>query len=219
MADFVAYYRVSPGGRDRPGVVRLGLDAQREAVARHLAADGGTLLAEFIEEESGKRHTNRPELAAALAECRKRKATLLIAKLDRLSRNVAFIANLMEGGAAFVACDNPHANRLMVHMLAAFAEHEREQISQRTRAALKAAKARGIRLGNPRIETAWDAAKAAAEARQPSAPVLAQVAGWRREGASLREIGRRLQALGVRPPRGGPAWCLDSLRRLVGKAA
>lgn len=213
MADFVAYYRVSPGGRDRPGVVRLGLDAQREAVARHLAA-GGTLLAEFIEEESGKRHTNRPELAAALAECRKRKATLVIAKLDRLSRNVAFIANLMESGVAFIACDNPHANRLMLHMLAAFAEHEREQISQRTRAALKAAKARGTRLGNPRIETAWKAHREAAEARRPPATVLAQVAGWRRNGASLREIGRRLDGLGVRPPRGG-RWCLDSLSRLA----
>jgi DNA invertase Pin-like site-specific DNA recombinase len=85
-----------------------------------------------------------------LQECRRRKATLLIAKLDRLGRNVAFISALMESGADFVCCDNPHANRLMLHMLAAFAEHEREQISQRTRAALAAAKARGVKLGSPR---------------------------------------------------------------------
>jgi DNA invertase Pin-like site-specific DNA recombinase len=107
----------------------------------------------------------------------------------------------------------------MLHMLAAFAEHEREQISQRVRAALKAAKARGVRLGNPRIETAWKAVQVATEARRPPAPVLAQVAGWRHDGATLREIGRRLLALGVRPPRGGPVWCLDSLRRLVALAA
>ena len=94
----------------------------------------GELTAEFTEIESGKRHTNRPQLLAALAECRKRRATLVIAKLDRLGRNVAFISALMESGADFVCCDNPHANHLMLHMLAAFAEHERELISQRTKA-------------------------------------------------------------------------------------
>jgi Resolvase, N terminal domain len=95
------------------------------------------------------RHYERPQLAAALAACKKHKARLVIAKLDRLSRNLAFIATLMESGVEFVAVDNPHATKLTVHILAAVAEHEREMISERTRAALKAAKARGTRLGNP----------------------------------------------------------------------
>ena len=103
--------------------------------------------------ESGKRHENRPQLLAALRKCRKAKATLVIAKLDRLGRNVAFISALMESGVAFVGCDNPHANKLMLHMLAAFAEHERELISGRAKECL-AAKARGARLGNPRLHEA-----------------------------------------------------------------
>src|SRR5580700_11372561 len=145
MASYVAYYRVST---DRQGASGLGLDAQRQAVARFIGA--GQLVAEFTEIESGRRHTNRPRLLAALAECRKRRAVLLIARLDRLARNVAFIANLMESGVDFVAVDMPTANRLTIHILAAVAEHEREMISQRTKAALAAAKQRGTRLGNPR---------------------------------------------------------------------
>lgn len=103
-------------------------------------------LYEFTEVESGKKK-NRPELIAALWQCKKQKATLVIAKLDRLARNVHFVSGLMESGVDFIACDNPHANRLMVHMLAAFAEHERDLISQRTKEGLAAAKARGVKLG------------------------------------------------------------------------
>ena len=128
---FIAYYRVST---DRLGASGLGLDAQCQAVARQI--NGGQLVAEFTEIESGRRHTNRPQLLATLEECRKRRATLLIARLDRLARNVAFIANLMESGADFIACDMPQANRLTIHIPAAVAEHEREMISQRTKAAL-----------------------------------------------------------------------------------
>lgn len=124
----------------------LGLEAQRAAVSQHLAVNGGTIAAEFVEVESGAKK-RRPVLAQALDECRKRKATLLIAKLDRLARNVAFVSSLMEGGVDFVAVDAPYANKLMLHILAAFAEHEHEQISERTRRALAAAKARGVRLG------------------------------------------------------------------------
>jgi DNA invertase Pin-like site-specific DNA recombinase len=142
-SQFVAYYRVST---DRQGRSGLGLDAQREAVRAHLAGHSGALQAEFCEIESGKR-SDRPQLAAAIAAAKKAKATLIIAKLDRLARNVHFISGLMESGVDFVAADNPHANKLMVHLLAAFAEHEREQISQRTKDALAAAKARGARLG------------------------------------------------------------------------
>ena len=140
---FIAYYRVST---DRQGRSGLGLEAQRAAVVRYLAGIGGILIAEHTEVETGSRN-DRPELAKALAACRKHKARLVIAKLDRLSRNVAFIATLMDSGVEFVACDNPHATRLTLHILAAVAEHEREMISARTKAALQAAKVRGVRLG------------------------------------------------------------------------
>jgi DNA invertase Pin-like site-specific DNA recombinase len=140
---FIAYYRVST---DRQGRSGLGLEAQRAAVANYLAANGSGLLAEYTEVETGKRN-DRPDVQKALAACRKHKARLVIAKLDRLSRNVAFIAAMMDAGVEFVACDNPHATRLTLHILAAVAEHEREMIASRTKAALQAAKARGVRLG------------------------------------------------------------------------
>ena len=121
----------------------LGLDAQQAAVLAFINGNA-ELVPEFTEIESGKR-VDRPELAKALEVCRRQKAKLVIAKLDRLSRNLAFIATLMESGVEFVAVDNPHANKLTVHILAAVAQHEREMISERTKAALRAAKARGTR--------------------------------------------------------------------------
>jgi hypothetical protein len=114
MVDFIAYMRVST---DKQGITGLGMDAQREAVSRYVQ-NRGQIIAEFIEVESGKKHTNRPQLLAALAECRKRRAVLVIARLDRLARNVAFIANLMNSDVEFVAVDMPHANRLTIHILA-----------------------------------------------------------------------------------------------------
>lgn len=143
MAKFIAYYRVST---DRQGKSGLGLEAQQQAVTEYLNSAGGRLIDSYTEIESGKRN-QRPQLATALNACRKQKATLIIAKLDRLARNVYFISGLMESGVDFIATDNPHANRLMIHLLAAFAEHEREQISQRTKDALAAAKRRGVILG------------------------------------------------------------------------
>ena len=165
--EFVAYYRVST---DCQGASGLGLDAQRQAVVHH--AGSGQLVAEYTEIESGRRHTNRPQLLAALAECRKRRAVLLIARLDRLARNVAFIANLMESGADFIACDMPTANRLTIYILAAVAEPEREIISKRTKAALAEAKRRGTRLGNPRIEEARRRALLTHHRRRPAAEVF-----------------------------------------------
>src|SRR5580693_5775921 len=144
---FVAYFRVST---DRQGKSGLGLDAQREAVMNYLNGGRWSLVDEFTEVESGKR-ADRPELAKALAACRKQRARLVIAKLDRLSRNLAFIATLMESGVEFVAVDNPHANKLTIHILAAVAQHEREMIAQRTRDTLQAAKMRGVILGNPKL--------------------------------------------------------------------
>src|SRR5882672_8866253 len=121
------YYRVSTAQQGASGV---GLDAQREAVSRHVAGAAGVIVAEFQEIESGKKN-DRPQIAAALAACRLRRATLVIAKLDRLARNVHFISSLMESGVDFVACDNPHATRLTIHILAAVAEHERRRRGDR----------------------------------------------------------------------------------------
>lgn len=206
MRVFVAYYRVSTG---RQRISGLGLDAQREAVGRHVGA--GQIVAEYTEAESGKRHTNRPQLAAALAACRKYRAVLVIAKLDRLARNVAFISALMESTVDFVCCDNPHATPLLLHMLAAFAEHEAAQISDRTRAALAAAKARGIRLGNPRLEEARQKATAAHHATRPAPEVLTLMREMRAQGASLQSIAARLNGLNIRPAR-GRAWYGSSVK-------
>jgi len=180
MADFIAYYRVST---DRQGASGLGLDAQRQAVAGFIGT--GQLVAEFTEIESGRRHTNRPQLLAALAECRKRRAALLIARLDRLARNVAFIAALMENGTDFIACDMPQASRLTIHILAAVAEHEREMISTSTKAALAEAKRRGTTLGNPRIEEARSLAVAAHHARRPAPEVCRLMTDWKAQGKGL----------------------------------
>src|SRR5438128_3825040 len=140
----VAYYRVSTRAQGESG---LGLDAQTAAVEAYRAGQGTELLRAYQEIESGKR-SDRPELARALAHAQRSGAVLVIAKLDRLARNVAFTANLMESKVDFVACDNPHANRLTIHILAAVAEDEARRISDRTKAALTAYKARGGLLGS-----------------------------------------------------------------------
>jgi DNA invertase Pin-like site-specific DNA recombinase len=199
---FVAYYRVST---DRQGKSGLGLDAQRKAVLDYLNGGRWSLVDEFTEVESGKRN-ERPELARALAVCKKQKAKLVIAKLDRLSRNLAFIAALMDSGVEFVAVDNPHANKLTVHILAAVAQHEREMIAQRTRDALQAAKARGKRLGNPKLaaarKKAASANRKAAESHSSNVlPIIREIQG---SGVkSRRGIARALMARGVATARGG----------------
>ena len=143
---YVSYLRVSTPKQGENG---LGVEAQREAVRRYLLSHHGEQIAEFVEVESGKR-SDRPQLAAAMALAKKRKATLLVAKLDRLSRSVAFIATLMDSkGFDLAIADMPGANRLTLHVLAAAAEHERHMIGERTRHALAAAKARGVKLGIP----------------------------------------------------------------------
>lgn len=211
MQKFVAYYRVST---DRQGQSGLGLEAQRASVVGFVAGRGD-LAAEFVEVESGRKN-DRPQLAAALNACRRHRAVLVIAKLDRLARNVAFVARLMESGAEFVAVDNPHANKLMVHMLAAFAEHERDQISARTKAALAAAKAKGIKLGNPAAATAAARGRAvlAAQAEPARAKALPIVRRMRGEGATLRAIAATLVAEGV-PPLRGQAWHPETVRKLL----
>jgi DNA invertase Pin-like site-specific DNA recombinase len=208
---FIAYFRVST---DRQGRSGLGLDAQREAVLRHVGSNRGELIGEFCEIESGKRN-NRPQLAAAIAAAKRAKATLIIAKLDRLARNVHFVSGLMESGIDFVAADNPHANKLMVHMLAAFAEHEREQISQRTKDALAAAKARGIRLGRNGADRLAPTYRAEAmERARELAPVLAELRG---AGMSARRIAVELAARGIATPSGG-RWHAQSVLRMIDRA-
>lgn len=142
----VAYYRVST---ERQGHSRLGLEGQRTAVNHHVNVTGCELVGEYTEVESSHRDDldNRPELRKAIRHAKRSKATLVIAKLDRLARSVYVTAELMKSGVEFVACDNPTANRLTIQILAAVAEHEAEAISARTRAALAAYKARGGLLG------------------------------------------------------------------------
>lgn len=216
---FVAYYRVSTDKQGRSG---LGLDAQREAVQKYLNGGQWTLAAEVTEVESGKKN-DRPRLAEALALCRVHNATLVIAKLDRLSRNLAFIANLMESGVEFVACDLPQANRFTIHILAAVAEHEREMISQRTKAALTAAKARGKRLGGVRpgaLPNAEEGRALGREARSAkaakwAADVLPFIHALQDEGAStLQALASGLNAKGIRTPRGGD-WAPTQIMRVL----
>ena len=204
--EFVAYYRVST---DRQGRSGLGLEAQKAAVRGYLGAVPP--IAEFTEIETGKRN-DRPQLKEALALCRKRKAKLVIAKLDRLSRNLAFIAALMDSGAEFVAVDNPHATRLTLHILAAVAEHEREMIANRTKAALQAAKGRGIRLGQNGADRLAPAYRAAAmdRARQ-LAPVLAELMA---SGMSARQMAAELTARGI-PTATGARWHTQTVLRMI----
>jgi DNA invertase Pin-like site-specific DNA recombinase len=159
----------------------------------------------FTEVESGK-HADRPELEKALAACKKLKARLVIAKLDRLSRNLAFIAAVMESGVEFVAVDNPTANKLTIHILAAVAQHERETISERTKAALAAAKKRGQRLGNPRITEVAKRGRAvaSANAKRFAANVRPIIEEITRAGAiSLNAIAAKLNERNVKTARGG----------------
>src|SRR6266508_4124737 len=198
---YIAYYRVSTARQGRSG---LGLEAQRQAVFDHLK--GAQLISEFVEVESGRR-SDRPKLAEALAVCRLHRATLVIAKLDRLARNVAFVSNLMEAGVDFTAVDFPQANRLTIHILAAVAEHEARMISERTRAALAAAKARGTRLGGfrGRAGTCTDCSRArevrTERANLRAADLAPTIQALRAEGcASLRSIAAGLNARGICAP-------------------
>lgn len=205
---YVAYYRVSTGRQGRSG---LGLDAQRQAVNQFLGASTTTIIAEFVEVESGGRD-ERPKLQEALLVCQRTKATLLIAKLDRLARSVSFVAGLMDGNVDFVAVDMPHASRFVLHIMAAVAEHERLIIGERTKAALAAAKARGIRLGANGVALAE---RHKAEATAFALSISAAISGARHAGArTTLEIAAHLNAAGVRS-REGRQWHSCSVARVL----
>ncbi len=222
MCKVVAYYRVSTEGQGRSG---LGLEAQREAVAKLCEARGWAIAAEFTEVESGKRD-DRPQLATALHRAKVTGATLVVAKLDRLSRNVAFLAALQDSGAKFIAADMPEANELTVHIMAAVAQAERKMIGARTRDALAAVRAQGRKLGNPNGAAALrragrgnaagiEAVRAAAASRALDyAPIVADI---RASGKlSLPAIAKELNERGILTPRGG-RWHPSSVSNLLSR--
>lgn len=208
MPSYISYVRVST---EKQGSSGLGLEAQREAIRRQIGTN--PLIEEYREIESGKRN-DRPQLRAALAHCKKAKATLIIAKLDRLARNLHFISGLMESGVDFVAADNPHASRLVVHVMAAFAEHERDMISKRTKDALAAKKARGAVLGNPKWQASIGKATAAATPVPVPPRIQKMILDMRTEGQSLRKIAEELNALNITTSKQKP-WHPQTISRIL----
>lgn len=219
---FVSYLRVST---DRQGRSGLGLEAQQAAIAAFLQPADKLLTPPFIEIESGK-NNDRPQLRMALDMCRRTGATLLIARLDRLARNVAFISSLMEQGVPFVACDMPTATPFMLHVYAAVAEEEARAISKRTKAALAAAKARGVKLGGdrgyrpvaaPDGRLGGDAVRREADhaAHRVSAAIEA-IRAVEGGDISLQALARALTEAGVATPRGG-AWTATGVRRVLAR--
>jgi len=216
QAKFVSYLRVST---TRQGQSGLGLEAQRSAVTNFLSGSNSKLLGEYVEVESGS-HADRLKLAEALSACRLHNATLVIAKLDRLSRDAHFLLGLTKSGVRFVAADMPEANELVVGMMAVVAQVERKMISQRTRAALAAAKARGVVLGKPGNLTNQELGRANGRAKRTKvakgraadlSPIIEDImlAG----AVSLREIAAGLNARGIPTARGG-AWSPTQVRRV-----
>lgn len=214
MKKAITYYRVST---ERQGKSGLGLDAQQNAVHDFVRSHQIFLLDEFIEIESGKKN-NRPMLQQALIACKQQNAILLIARLDRLARNVAFVSALMESGVEFKAVDNPQAGKLIVHILAAFAEHERDQISERTIAALKAAKERGVELGSYGRHVLSKENKANAE--QFARKMQPLIERLRERGiTTVRAIMNELNRLQVPTYRNTGKWHLSTVYHLIRRIA
>jgi len=211
MNKAVTYLRVST---DRQGQSGLGLEAQQRAVEQFAKVHHYEIVAEIVEVESGKK-SNRPLLREALQLCAKERATLLIAKLDRLARNVAFIARLIEAGVDFKAIDNPFAGKLMLHIMAAFAEHERDQISERTAAAMNAAKLRGVQFGQfGRDVLSKRNKEASIQFAQALAPTITQI---RQQGhMTVRDITAELNRQAIPTFRNnGQKWHLSTVHKLV----
>jgi DNA invertase Pin-like site-specific DNA recombinase len=217
---FVTYLRVSTDKQGRSG---LGIEAQRAAVSAFLNGGNWEVCGEYLEIESGKR-ADRPKLAEAMRACRQHRATLLIAKLDRLSRDAHFLLGLEKAGVEFVAADMPTANRLTVGIMAMVADEERRMISARTKAALQAAKARGTILGGDRGYRITDAAREAgiaavkAKASARAADLLPIIREIQAGGAGLREIARQLTERGIPTSRGSAAWTPTAVSRVIAAA-
>ena len=217
---FVSYLRVSTARQGRSG---LGLEAQRQAVTDYLDGGRWRLLGEHVEIESGKTD-NRPQLAAALHQAKVTGATLIVAKLDRLSRDLAFLANLQKSGVHFLAADMPEANELTIHVMAALAQHERRMISERTRQALAAARRRGVKLGNPNGAAALlragkgnshAVAAIKTQATERAQDVLIVIDDVRGAGAkTLQGIADELNAREIRTARGGQ-WYPTTVRNIL----
>jgi DNA invertase Pin-like site-specific DNA recombinase len=214
---YVTYIRVST---QKQGSSGLGLDAQKKAVNDYLAGHNGQVVAEYREIESGKVN-DRPQLQAALKRCRQSRSTLLVAKLDRLSRSASFLLGLRDAGVKFVCADLPDANELTIGVLASVAQHEREMISARTTVALAAAKARGVRFGNPRLPAGT--AGTAAVARQGLSEKATEFASdlrdvidaARAEGlTTFQQFAERLNSLSCPTPR-GCQWTAMAAARLL----
>jgi DNA invertase Pin-like site-specific DNA recombinase len=212
MSDIIAYYRVSTAKQGRSG---LGLEAQRAAVAAFARAEGFTVAAEYTEIETGKGAdalNKRPQLRAALKQAKRSKASVCVARLDRLSRDVAFISGLMSQRVPFiVAALGRDVDPFVLHIYAALAEQERKMISQRTRAGLQQAKARGVQLGRTGAALAAKNAAAAAERDEALRPVLISMVGQ-----SSRAIAEQLTEQGIEPPRGG-AWSNKTVLRMMAR--
>ena len=212
MSEIIAYYRVSTAKQGRSG---LGLEAQRAAVAAFAKAEGFTVAAEYTEIETGKGAdalNKRPQLRAALKQAKRSKASVCVARLDRLSRDVAFISGLMSQRVPFiVAALGRDVDPFVLHIYAALAEQERKMISQRTRAGLQQAKARGVQLGRTGAALAAKNAAAAAERDEALRPVLISMVGQ-----SSRAIAEQLTEQGIEPPRGG-AWSNKTVLRMMAR--
>ena len=220
---FISYLRVST---DKQGQSGLGLEAQKAAIESYLNGGDWQLLNEFVEVESGKSHHDRPQLNAALEACSATGATLVIAKLDRLSRDAHFLLGLQKSGTRFVAVDMPEANELTVGIMALVAQEERKAISQRTKAALAAAKARGVKLGNPDNLTSEGATKGRVESlksRLSKADEFARrryphISQLQQEGLSLQAIARHLNSEGVLTASGKDgAWTARAVKNVLGR--
>lgn len=215
---FIAYYRVST---DRQGQSGLGLEAQEDTVQDFLKSHGGRLIESFTEVESGK-NGDREQLQKAINRCKVKNAVLLVSKLDRLSRSVAFIANLQQSGVKFVIAENPQLTDLTIHILAAVAQAEREAISTRTKQALQAAKRRGVTLGNPNLDRVRnsDTTEATAtrmrKADEYAAMMADAIADIRDElgSPSLRQIATELNHREFTTRRGS-AWTAASVKRVI----
>ena len=209
---YIAYYRVSTARQGQSG---LGLEAQQRAVENYI--NDGELIAEYTEVETGKGANalkKRPKLSEAIAECKKHKAILLIAKLDRLARNVAFISALMENKIEFVCCDNPNATPLTLHILAAVAEDETRRISHRTKEALAAAKERGVELGKNGTHVLSKQNKTSAEEFAKSLVVVVKEikqAGY----LTVRDVTDQLNGRSIPTATNGSKWHLPTVHRLL----